>query len=88
MSLQLKRTLNEKKFPKWIGLPDGGRRYWYEIKGKFGFTARYVKEVDKDEETIRFYQEIYDPTGSIREVHEKYPIDLGHWRIKDKPEGV
>ncbi len=88
MSWQLKRIQNEKKFPNWIELPDGCRRYWYEIKGKLGVKARYVKEVDRSEKTIRFYQEIYDLTGSIREVHEKYPVDLGHQRIKDKPEGV
>jgi len=77
-----KRRQNEKKFPKWIELPDGGRKYWYEIKGKLGFRARYVKEVDKNEKTVRFYQEIYDADGNLIEVHEKFPVDLGHQKVK------
>lgn len=27
---------------------------------------------------MRFYQEIYDETGRLVEVHEKYPVDKGH----------
>jgi hypothetical protein len=30
------------------------------------------------ERTVRFYQEIYDDTGRLVEVHEKYPEDKGH----------
>lgn len=52
-----KRTLNEKKFTNWINLPDGGRRYWIKIQGKSGGQARYIKEVNSEEETIRFYQD-------------------------------
>jgi len=37
-----------------------------------------VKEVNGQEITIRFAQEIYDETGRLVEVHEKYPVDLGH----------
>lgn len=37
-----------------------------------------MKEVDAEEITIRFAQEIYDETGSLVEVHEKYPVDFGH----------
>jgi len=31
-----------------------------------------------EEITISFVQEIYDSSGVLREVHEKYPIDKGH----------
>lgn len=75
---------NEKKFSYWEELQGGGRKYWYEVIGKFGFRARYVKEVDEREETIKFYQEIYDNKGNLVEVHEKFPTDFGHWRIKNK----
>jgi hypothetical protein len=43
-----------------------------------GGRARYVKEVDAAERTIRFAQEIYDQTGRLVAVHEKFPVDLGH----------
>jgi len=78
------RSKNEKKFSYWVELEGGGRKYWYEVVGKFGFRARYVKEVDEREETIKFYQEIYDNKGNLVEVHEKFPTDLGHRRIKNK----
>jgi hypothetical protein len=78
-----KRRENEKKFKSWEELPTGGRRYWYQVEGRARWTARYIKEVDADESTIRFMQEIYDETGVLREVHEKYPLDLGHRRFKD-----
>ena len=75
------REQNERKFPQWEFLPNGGRRYWLDIKGRQGWVARYVKEVDAEEVTIRFAQETYDEIGSLVEVHEKYPVDLGHRRI-------
>ena len=40
-----------------------------------------MKEVDADESTVRFYQEVYDAAGTLREVHHKYPVDLGHPQI-------
>ncbi len=80
--LERKRVNNEKKFSYWEELPNGGRKYWDEVIGKFGFRACYVKEVDGKEETIRFYQEIYDSKGNLIEVHEKFPKDLGHRRLK------
>jgi len=40
--------------------------------------ARYVKEVDENEVTTRFFQEIYDDGGRLVEVHEKFPRDKGH----------
>jgi hypothetical protein len=62
-------------------LTGGGRRYWYDVKGRSGWKARYVKEVDADESTVRFIQEIFDHMGTLREVHEKFPTDLGHRRV-------
>lgn len=76
-----KRRENEKKFGSWTELSDGGRQYIYEITGKHGWSARYVKEVDQTETTIRFYQEIYDQNGLLIEIHEKYPVDKGHKKV-------
>lgn len=73
-----KRRLNERKFSEWIDLPNGGRKYWYEVEGRWGYTARYVKEVDSMEDTLRFYQEIYNEKEVLVEIHEKYPINKGH----------
>ena len=72
------RTQNEKKFGKWEELPGGGRRYLLVVPGRSGWVARYVKEVDSKEGTVRFCQEIYDHTGRLVEVHEKFPVDKGH----------
>jgi len=77
-----KRRLNEKKFGQWHPLPNGGRQYFYVVEGRRGWKARYVKEVNRHEETVRFYQEIYDDTGKLVEVHYKFPEDLGHQKIK------
>jgi len=72
-----KRQQNERKFGAWRELPTGGRLYWYDVEGRSGWKARYVKEVDAEESTVRFYQEVYDASEKLREVHYKYPIDLG-----------
>ena len=32
----------------------------------------------------RYYQEIYDETGKLVEIHHKYPEDLGHQKIKSE----
>ncbi len=72
------RAQNEKKFGHWDDVPGGGRRYWLDIDGRSGWRARYVKLVDAQEQTLRFWQEIYDEHGMLREVHEKYPMDKGH----------
>ncbi len=77
-----KRRLNEKKFANWENLDEGGRRYFYEVKGMHGWKARYIKEVDASERTLRFYQEIYNEKGRLVEVHEKYPIEHKHKEIK------
>jgi hypothetical protein len=75
------REQNERKFSSWDILPTGGRRYWFDVLGKQGWKARYVKEVDADEVTVRFYQEIYDDTGKLVEIHYKYPVDQGHQKV-------
>jgi hypothetical protein len=78
------RPQNERKFGSWEELPNGGRRYWFEVVGRRGWKARYVKEVDADENTVRFWQEIYDDQGKLVEIHEKYPVDKGHQQVQEK----
>jgi hypothetical protein len=75
------REQNEHKFDEWEDLPDGGRRYWMDIPGRNGRNARYLKAVDSNETTLRFWQEIYSAAGVLVEVHVKYPIDEGHRKV-------
>ena len=77
-----KRKKNEKAFDSWIESEVGGRIYSFEIQGKYGRKARYVKEVNKDEITLKFYQEIYKEKNELIEVHEKFHIDTGHQKVK------
>ena len=77
-----KRKLNETKFSNWKDLADGGREYWYDVEGKFGFRARYIKKVDNQEKTSKFYQEIYDKDNNLVEIHEKFPEDRGHKKLE------
>lgn len=72
------RQQNERGFAQWENLPDGGRRYFRRIAGRSGGFARYVKEVDAAENTLRFGQEIYDRHGKLTARHEKFPVDSGH----------
>ena len=72
------RSQNERKFRHWEQLPNGGRRYIREFVGRGGGRARYIKEVDINENTTRFVQEIYDAIGRLVAMHEKFPVDLGH----------
>jgi hypothetical protein len=65
-------------------LPDVGKLYSYDVKGRSGWLARYVKQVDADEATVRFYQEVFDGGGRLRDVHEKFPVDLGHRKMMDE----
>ena len=51
-----KRNQNEEKFGSWEALPGGGRRYTYEVKGRRGWRAVYMKEVNESETTVRFAQ--------------------------------
>lgn len=76
------RAQNEAKFGTWEDLPGGGRRYWLDVPGRLGWRARYVKEVDANETTIRFGQEIYDDQGRWVQIHEKSPVDKGHREVE------
>lgn len=64
-------------------MPGGGRRYRFDVPGKLGWLARYLKEVDANETTLRFWQEIYDDQGNRVETHEKYPVDKGHQKVSE-----
>ena len=75
------RSQNEKKFGQWEEVADGGRRYRLEVAGRLGWLARYLKEVDANEMTVRFWQEIYDEAGKLVETHEKSPVDKGHQKL-------
>jgi hypothetical protein len=75
------REQNERKFSQWRELTGGGRCYWLDVAGRHGWQARYLKEVDADEITVRFWQEIFDETGRLVEVHEKFPVDQGHRKV-------
>lgn len=78
---EAKRRRNERVFGNWEELPDGGRRYFREVQGRLGWKARYIKEVDAQERTRRFFQEIYNERGELVERHEKYPLDTGHRKV-------
>ena len=75
------RPQNERKFEQWEDLPSGESRYWIDVSSRSGWKVRYVKEVDANEVTIRFYQEAYNEIGEMIEVHHKYPVDLGHRKV-------
>jgi hypothetical protein len=72
------RERNERTFPHWEELAGGGRRYWLDVPGHHGWRARYLKTVDARENTLRFWQEIYDESGKLVEIHNKFPVDEGH----------
>ena len=75
------RAKNEREFETWIQKEDGGRIYSFEVVGKLGWKAKYLKEVNSEEVTIKFWQEIYDQNNILREIHEKYPVDKGHQKL-------
>lgn len=50
-----KRRENESEYESWVEKEDGSRIYSFEVQGRLGWKARYVKEVDSDEITLRFY---------------------------------
>ncbi len=75
------RQKNEKEFESWTERRDGSRIYSFEISGKLGWKAKYLKEVDSEEVTLRFGQEVYDENDILRELHEKYPLDRGHKKM-------
>ncbi len=49
-----KRKKNEFDYETWIEKADGGRIYSFEIKGRHGWKALYLKEVDSQEITLKF----------------------------------
>lgn len=49
--------------------------------GRLGWSSKYLKETDAEENTLKFWQEIYDENGSLKEIHEKYPVDKGHIKV-------
>lgn len=75
------RAGNERKFGTWEFTATGGRIYRRLITGRSGWSATYCKEVDRQENTIRFWQEIFDENGRLREIHEKFPVDRGHQKV-------
>jgi len=75
------RTANERKFGNWEPTAKGGRIYRRLIAGRSGWLAAYCKEVDEQETTLRFWQEILDESGRLREIHEKFPVDHGHRKV-------
>ena len=75
------RLKNEREYESWIEKEDGGRIYSFEIKCKVGWNAKYLKEVDSEEVTMKFWQEIYDDKNILKEIHEKYPVDTGHKKL-------
>jgi hypothetical protein len=75
------RHQNEKKFGRWRELAEGGRCYELEVLGREEWKALYLKEVDENENTLRFWQKIYDEDGKLVEIHEKFPVDKGHRKV-------
>lgn len=80
------RRQNERRFPDWDELPDGGRRYYRIVPGQVSGYARYVKTVAADETTLSLIQEIYDDVGRLTGIHQKYPQDTGHQEISVEDE--
>ena len=75
------RQKNETEYGSWIEKENGGRTYWFEISGKLGWKAKYLKEVNTEEVTIRFWQEVYDDKNVLKKVHEQYPVYKGHQKF-------
>jgi len=53
------RAQNERKFASWDELAGGGRRYRLDVTGRLGWRARYLKEVDAAEATLRFNSRVH-----------------------------
>ena len=75
------RQQNERKFGQWEEVPGGGRLYRLDVAGRLGWLVRYLKEVDANETTLRFWQEIFDDAGRLVERHDKFPVDKGHEKV-------
>lgn len=78
------RIQNEKEYKNWEQLPDGGRRYFRDRKGKINGWQRFIKIVDVDENTMSVVQEIYNDNGELIGQHQKYPVDTGHQIIQKR----
>ena len=76
------RRQNEQEFRHWDELPNGGRRYWRDRKGRVHGFQRIVKVVDAEENTLLVVQEVYNEQGELVERHQKFPQDTGHEIIK------
>lgn len=50
------------------------QKYFYEVRGRHGWKARYIKDVDAEERTVRFYQEIFDED---EELMKSFPLIKG-----------
>ena len=44
-------------------------------------TDKYIKETDKEENTLSLRQEIYNEKNELVEIHHKYPVDKGHQKL-------
>lgn len=73
---------NERDFANWGESASGGRIYWFDVIGRNGGKARYIKEVDRNEVTIAFTQEIYNSNEVLIQIHEKFPVDKGHKKVE------
>jgi len=51
------------------------------VPGHSGWLARYLKDVDSKEKTVRFWQEIYNEAGELVEIHLKFPEDECHRKV-------
>ena len=71
-----KRRQNEKKFGNWMEISGGGRCDWYEVQGRSRWNARYVKEVDAMESTLRFYQQIMMDPGNFARFITNIPSTM------------
>jgi len=88
--VEKKRIENERKFSHGEKLPNGDRKYGYEIIGKFGYKARYVKEVNRKEETVRFrYRNFNNFSGllSSKFRQTRYQKSGGSRRVKKSQKG-
>ena len=75
------RALIERQFILGRVTPMAGLAKCLEFAGRAGGRALYIKEVDANENTTRFVQEIYDATGLLVAVHQKFPVDSGHKQL-------
>ncbi len=83
-----KRSQHENRFDSWTETDSHGRIYRKEIiaRNGSGWKAVYLQEVDQEENTLRFWQEIYNEKDILVEIHEKYPEDKGHISIIPRSE--